>query len=721
MLRKIIIIAIVSGIATFFGCSNDDQKDKNTGQLDNKLGTLNESVSETYHLADPTYLRKRMPAEAIAYVRLPHLLSFVSAPKGDEFTRALSKDEHQKLIKHLHEKLYETLANETQGAIKPLVSFWLEHTRTPIEIIVMSNERQQPIPRILLTTQLGFDGREAFAKFVKEWSVKDENLFLVNDQIIKEGFASLASGPVSIELEYDDKTKQLKILAGMGVNHEIMNEVFSELTPQDHPMLASEKVIDSSHYGLFAWFNIENILAVAGNTMPPDAFSQLNSTPVVSLKSLSAGIGISNGKGRLKIIVDTKPGALSNFFPTGHMNIALEASGEPEMLAGISLPSIAQMQELEKFYLTGMYKDKEKEYQELKKQWTEATSISPEEFLTAIGPEVLYLQDELGIYNVITVRDMDLYRDVLARWVKHSKLNYSTQLVNGTTIHYLQGVPFWTRFEEHIPDIEQKPILRLLMRAKTHIYWIEEGNSLVFASVPQALIDRHRYKDKVNISDWLTKTQRQDVSAALMFISTRIKGSPKKLYYAYLQALLLLSDISDAKIDIATLPTALEANLPSNGTYATQLSMSDRQIFVELIYESNPAEFVLGQNLGNVAVVGILAAIAIPAYQDYTIRANVGAAYAQTRSLRRQIEEFYLKNGKYPAQKDIDTLITSDIQNESLTQLKIIPETGELVIILNGQSRIQGKQITVTPRTTGRGWHCHGEIQNKYFPPECRE
>ena len=49
-----------------------------------------------------------------------------------------------------------------------------------------------------------------------------------------------------------------------------------------------------------------------------------------------------------------------------------------------------------------------------------------------------------------------------------------------------------------------------------------------------------------------------------------------------------------------------------------------------------------------VAIIGILAAIAIPAYQDYTIRSQVTEGLNLAGSLKAEVAEFYAQNGSWP-------------------------------------------------------------------------
>jgi len=50
-----------------------------------------------------------------------------------------------------------------------------------------------------------------------------------------------------------------------------------------------------------------------------------------------------------------------------------------------------------------------------------------------------------------------------------------------------------------------------------------------------------------------------------------------------------------------------------------------------------------------VAIIGILAAIAIPAYQDYTIRSQVTEGYTLAADLKASIAEYYAQTGAFPA------------------------------------------------------------------------
>jgi len=707
----------------YLSACSDTQQEANKHPLTPATGVAEDTYQpEQYKLNDPNYLRQRIPQEALAYIRIPQLFAFLSAPKGDVFTRALAQEEHQKLIGPLKENIYHVLANDKSDLLKPLAAFWVQHSRTPLEFILLSNERQQPLPRVLMTTTLDFNNMESFAEFLQKLVKMEQNLYVIKDNVNENGHASLASGPLSIELKYDVNSKQLRLMAGMGIDRDMMVKNFAQLqVQQSHPMYAPEGEIDSSHQGLFVWLNIENILPVVSNTVPPEVNQQINNTLLAEAKALSAGIGVSHGKGRLKLVADFNKDALSHSLPTGGMDMNLTASGQPRALAALSLISASQLTQLEQ-KLSKLYPGKGvADYQAFKQKFTETMGMSLEEVLTAVGPDVLFLQDQLGEYSAIAVRDMALYRQLLARWVNTGKIDYKKTDINGVTIHYMKTTP-WFMPPADSPEIKHNPFIDLLLKARSHAYWVEEDGYLVFAAVPQLLLDRRRYTQKIAVSDWLKQQQRQETSSALLLASSRIQGTPAKLYYAYLQTLLFLGDISGTDIDISSLPSATTASLPSSGTYGFQLSVSDQQVFAELVYENNPAEIVLGQNMGSVAVIGILAAVAIPAYQDYTIRAKVNQAFTQAQAARRWIEDYHQQHGKFPPQAAIDRYDFGDIADTSISAINIVPQTGQIIMTLAGHARIENKRLSLKPHNLDHGlnWKCSGDLQAKYLPPACR-
>ncbi|EMT2253742.1 pilin [Neisseria gonorrhoeae] len=73
-----------------------------------------------------------------------------------------------------------------------------------------------------------------------------------------------------------------------------------------------------------------------------------------------------------------------------------------------------------------------------------------------------------------------------------------------------------------------------------------------------------------------------------------------------------------------------------------------------------------------IAIVGILAAVALPAYQDYTARAQVSEAILLAEGQKSAVTEYYLNNGKWPADND-DTV--ADAKDGKEIDTKHLPST----------------------------------------------
>ncbi|HFA3457137.1 TPA: pilin, partial [Neisseria gonorrhoeae] len=61
-----------------------------------------------------------------------------------------------------------------------------------------------------------------------------------------------------------------------------------------------------------------------------------------------------------------------------------------------------------------------------------------------------------------------------------------------------------------------------------------------------------------------------------------------------------------------------------------------------------------------IAIVGILAAVALPAYQDYTARAQVSEAILLAEGQKSAVTEYYLNHGKWPENNDEAGVASSD-------------------------------------------------------------
>ena len=133
-----------------------------------------------------------------------------------------------------------------------------------------------------------------------------------------------------------------------------------------------------------------------------------------------------------------------------------------------------------------------------------------------------------------------------------------------------------------------------------------------------------------------------------------------------------------------------------------------------------------------IAIIGILAAIAIPAYQDYTIRSKVSEGLNLAGAAKLAVAETYDSKGGMPSAGNISYGLptAASIAGNYVASVAAAATTGVITITYNtnvgGNPSANGKIIVLTPDTSSigaMGWTCGGgatDMPNKYLPATCR-
>jgi type IV pilus assembly protein PilA len=145
-----------------------------------------------------------------------------------------------------------------------------------------------------------------------------------------------------------------------------------------------------------------------------------------------------------------------------------------------------------------------------------------------------------------------------------------------------------------------------------------------------------------------------------------------------------------------------------------------------------------------VAIIGILAAIAIPAYQDYVIRSQVSEGLAMASAAKVSVAEYYANKGEWPT-----TNSAAGLGNASAIQGKYVESitvgTGGITIAYGNEANatnLAGDSVGLTPGASPAGdviWKCGlsgnpsgwvgaatsaidgtTSVAGKYLPSSCR-
>ena len=117
-----------------------------------------------------------------------------------------------------------------------------------------------------------------------------------------------------------------------------------------------------------------------------------------------------------------------------------------------------------------------------------------------------------------------------------------------------------------------------------------------------------------------------------------------------------------------------------------------------------------------VAIIGILAAVALPAYQDYTVRARVSELILAAASAKTGLSEGMQTTGSWSAvwMSSITISATGMITSATISSVGMI--------IVSGTAPTSSSIVTMTPQTTTDNkliWSCTG-TPSKYMPASCR-
>jgi type IV pilus assembly protein PilA len=126
-----------------------------------------------------------------------------------------------------------------------------------------------------------------------------------------------------------------------------------------------------------------------------------------------------------------------------------------------------------------------------------------------------------------------------------------------------------------------------------------------------------------------------------------------------------------------------------------------------------------------VAIVGILAAVAVPMYLDYAVRSQIAEGLNVAGGAKTAVTEYYQDRGAFPADNTQAGLeAPANIQGKYVASVSV---AGAAITVLYGNqanAKINGQTVTLiaTDNLGSIGWACAsgGVIQAKHLPSACR-
>ncbi len=662
------------------------------------------------------WLRDHLPDDALIYVRIPHPFGLLAMPKGNVMDPALRSRANAEAVSAIRRGISDNVFGIMPAFDNPLLAGLERHLRSPVEFAVLTGQA----PSLLLAASLDVKSRSAFEELIGVFAGQGPGLAGPLDE---QGVGEIAGSGIPVFVRFDEAAGRLLANVGPAVTE----ESFAALLPlvsrnDDHAMLAMERRIDESGQGFLNWIDAERALPMLQLTMQPDQYGRLVALGLDKVSAAATGFGVANGKGRFAVVADVPDEANRGLLPFVRNELDATSVGEPDALVLLSVPTLEEFKRLEAKILESADEVQRARWAEMQTGLAVNFGFTIDDVFAAVGPELLVIFDRAGDYSAIRLRDARAWKRIVDGVVDVTDSTYEKKRIGSKTYHHL-SVRTGTEFgDDETALAEQQPWLaEILSRTRDHAYWVQDGDYLYFASMPQVLIDRQALKARTDIGEWLRDTQRIDAREAVLLVSTTSDKLPGRLYAIYLEILQLLADVGQADFDAWAMPTAMQLGLPREGSAGLTMSLGNPTLAVELSFENNPAE-VFG-TMGGIAAAGIVAAIAIPAYQDYTIRAKVSEGLNLAGTPKAAVTEYYFDHGAFPAAAEAASMSLVGGVGQHTDAIIVEPVTGVITIRFVDDAVPGGGELRLTPNVDAQGaidWRCSATLADKHVPAACR-
>lgn len=682
-------------------------------------------------IAAPAWMRQHLPAQTVAYMRIPSPWAMLGGvPNGRPLDAALSSKAHLDAIARIRAGMASDKAL-ADLKIAGVVNLLLNDLRSPLEIALVDPLGiPAPTSRLVLTAVFDYPSVDAFNARIASLAPSTPLLAAPLDA---QGNGRLASGGA---VRYVAAERRLWITQAAQAPSDTatLDEViasFAKSAPAAAPatLTALEPRIDTSGEGLFGWLSVRGMGGIAAAQAGDTPFGKLPADLASKTDAIVFGNGTVDGLAQFRVIAHAPGARVLQYLAPSAFSPTLKSVGEPRWALTLSLPDAKTYSTFEGNLNLDFGPEAAQRYRAGVQKMQDRFGAGPAEWFRWFGPEMVVFSDDAGMFYASHTPDR---KDWYARIESMAAKGWKTGVVkvDGTEVHWLSMPgPGSADLPPNTPE-SFKPLATFISRLGGRSYWTEEGDWIVMAKVPQALADRAAGKPDTSLADWF-KARAYPGTRTLVGFTATTRDAQREAYYSYIQILQILGNAAGTDIDISTLPSAHTLHLPEKGVIGAAFEVDPETLGVSFTYEQSPVELV-GEvgGMGVVASAAIVAAIAVPQYQNYTLRSQVASALAAADTAKAAVAGKRQSTGKFPASNAAAGLgEPASLGNDVAGSVQVGPG-GEIVVTLDAtpphkaDARLDGGTLVLTPRVQGHSiaWGCSGEgIDENYLPASCRD
>lgn len=647
-------------------------------------------------------LQDAPPKGMVAYARMPEPWSIV-AGGADRRTGAMGS--HPAILQAL-EALRAGAAADSLGGrgVHPLAG--LAHDLTgPVEVAVLSpNGMASPLANALVRIPLPAKPRAAFNERLTTLIGAFPELSVMTPAG-DDGHGAISAQDIVVPFHYAEATGVMHLLAGLAPTADELKAALDPQNAGDPAVLGLTGELDHAGDGGLVWLNMRAFQPIFLAGLSGEELATAR-TLLSQLHEVAIGWGSVDGKGRMGLRAIVDPNGWVRMLPRSPRTLRLNAAGRPHWAFAFGLPSVEEVDAWPQLIAEIAGEEGLSSWNDADAEIKETTGVGLAEWSSMFGPEAVVFSDEAGMFFALRLTRPEAWKAAQDLLVEHLDGKVQTYRHRGITVNHLSydSVPF-------MPEATMEPGMTVwLSRLREHAYWVEEDGYLIFSDLPQSLYERAAIGANESLDQWLRQTHGLNSIEGGVLASVEIDGLPKRVYRYYLAMLQVVGDLAGSPVDIAALPTARDLDLPPSGAVTFQMTTDNDRLGLTLSYEQTPAEFLLaGGGVTTIAVAGILAAVAIPAYQDYTVRAEVAGSLPDLQPLKQSIEIFHDASGRFPDAEEADQLITSNgLADNWEYSVFIESDTGVIELYMDTHD----KMVTFYPELLGDEWvwSCDGDV-----------